>query len=104
MKTLSRLARETKPGPDGCSLSHVEFSNIKQCEWIFIKGTRTPTFNLLKPGLDLSGGFAHITSDVHEGSNSTLIDIAEERIHMVAIESGSTFTPLCVRIADKKKK
>ncbi|USW54648.1 hypothetical protein Slin15195_G079670 [Septoria linicola] len=103
LRIINRLMKERKPAAPGCRFSNIDLNEIKQCEWIFGDTTKTSTFNLLEPGLDLTGGFAHITSDLYDGSNSTFVDVAEKRIHMVAIESGSTFTPLCVKINTEKK-
>ncbi|CAK1355604.1 hypothetical protein CB0940_00683 [Cercospora beticola] len=91
---------ETEPGEDGCRMSAISLTDLVQCEAIFESDTRVATYNLLAPDVtgNLTGGFAHITSDPYDGNNRTFFDIAETRIHFVAIDSGNTFTPLCVKV------
>ncbi|KAF2214583.1 hypothetical protein CERZMDRAFT_105180 [Cercospora zeae-maydis SCOH1-5] len=98
---IAERVGKTQPGEDGCRMSNgIDLSSIIQCEWVFESDTRVATYNLLSPELagNLTGGFAHITSDPYDGNNRTFFDIADTRIHFVAIDSGNTFTPLCVKV------
>lgn len=100
LNAINDRVAETQPADNGCRLSNLNVTDIVQCEWIFNEDTKLSTYNLLAPELagNLTGGFAHITSDPFDAGNTTFLDIAETRVHMVVIDSGSTFTPLCVKI------
>ncbi|KAK4503415.1 hypothetical protein PRZ48_004330 [Zasmidium cellare] len=104
--------RNSDPDENGCRGSNVDLSTVRQCEWVFDGGYQASTYNLVgnQSAADNSsfpirngGGFTHVTSPVYDATNRTWFEQEDLRMHMIIIDSGSTYTPLCMRVNSSVK-